>query len=239
MRGTIKMRKHALKTLGLSLLAALGLMAVVAGSAQAAGEVKVAGSTSLATGATFSGVQEGLGTLLVPAINFRIVCHSGKVLSATVLSGPLGTALGTVKFEECLAQDESGNPLNDCVIEEGKTITAKGSLQVLLHNNDSYILATGDLGPENEFAVVKIEQPSLCPIGTLTMRVKGTLGFKVLAGDLTLGGAEVEKILIDTSQAIQSLLGDTVKFGANTAFLDGSAEVSLTGAHVGMKWGML
>jgi hypothetical protein len=245
------MHKHMLRALGLSLIAALGLMAFSAANALAAGEILVEGSAALATGRTATGKQEGEGTLKVPALNIEIVCKKLTAGAGTkIISGPLGTLLAEVLYEECVVWSikkeslELIEVLTTCqILASGATktkgdITAVGTGSVVLHNiNEVYLLAEGETvgGVKQPFATVEFTKGIGCPLAT-PVKIIGSAVFKHITGNLNTGAAVVEP-LIESSEAIQKLLGDKLLYGVNEAFIKGSALLALTGTHAGLKWG--
>jgi len=217
------MHKHMLRALGLSLIAALGLMGLTAGGAQAealkgvAGKIKVLG-VDAAAGTTITGEQEGQGTLLIPALNTEIVCDKFKVLEGKVLSGSKGEALAELLYEECAywatkgVNQELTTKLPCEILEEGTkakgAILAKAKLLVVLHEvsagvSDTYILASADNETEiGTIASISVTTPSDCPLPKLVE--VGTVVFKVTLGDLALGQAEELYVLATASKALRA-----------------------------------
>jgi len=244
------MQKHLLRVLGLSLLAAVGLMAFATAGAQAA-EFRILGSAALATGATFGGSQIGTGTLKVPTLNIEIVCQKLSVLEGKILSGPAGTALGKILFEECVVWSIKSGTLElieklPCQILDisggsGKVghITATANLQVFLHiNGKTFILASKD-GENRPFAIANYTSGTGCPI-PLKQEITGNTVFKLVTGDLTGGGAEAVELEVESNEAIPALFpADVLKYGVNTAFVISKDKLFLTGAHKGCTWGAL
>jgi hypothetical protein len=250
------MHKHLLRTLGLSLLAALNLTAFASTGAQAAGQIKVEGSTALATGRTVGAERDSLfQTVLVPTLNIEIVCHNFSVEEGVITSGPNGEGLKKVLYEECVVWSTEENAKGELLLVEELTscqilpeghITASAKLLVFLHGpagkEDTYVLAepdtAGKLGSEGIFGQLKFTKGIGCPLPT-PINMTGSIVFQVLAGDLQLG-PEVVKVLIESSKEIAKLFPcDVVKYGENVAYVDGSAWLFLTGTHKGLKWGAL
>lgn len=253
------MQKHSFRTLGLSLLAALSLMALGVAGAQAAnlvngttngaGKIKILGADASGFPISATGEQEGSGTLLIPALNTEIVCEKLTVVAANTKITSIDGGSAEVLYEKCeywgtkTTKHVSGVELLEltvklpCEILEdsatlaAKAITAKGTLLVFLHEGRSYVLAEGA-----PFASVLITTPSECPLPKL-VNVSGSLVFEVTTGDLNVGGA-VLKILIKASKALSGsgLFPDKLLFGANTAYVDGSAEVWLASD---CTWGVI
>ncbi len=89
--------KNGPRALGLCFLVVLGLMALGAVGAQGqdlAGKFLDldGGAKELAVGTTFTGKQEGTGSLLVPTLNIAILCTSADVeegkVTAKLVAGP-------------------------------------------------------------------------------------------------------------------------------------------------------
>jgi len=254
------MHKHMLRALGLSLLAALGLMAFTAAGAQAealkgvAGKIKIAGADA-AAGTLVEGSQEGSGTLKIPALNTEIVCEKVKVLKGEIISGSKGEGLGQLLYEECVtwgtkgANQELTTKLAECEILEHSASLAKGAilanalLLVVLHEvsagvSDTYILAEPDPSVSTTtLANVLYTTPSGCSLPKL-IEIKGSVVFKVTLGDLALGQAEELYVLGTASKELSSsgLFTDELKFGINPAFIDGSALLWLASDK---NWGVI
>jgi len=258
------MHKHMLRTLGLSLIAALGLMGLTAGGAQAealkgvAGKIKVLG-VDAAAGTTITGEQEGQGTLLIPGLNAEIVCQKVDVLVGKILSGANGEALAELLYLECVLWGTKKNAVTGeqelttklpCEILEHKSPFAAGSivaavkLLVVLHEvsagvSDTYILATADNEKEEgTIASVLVTTPSECPLPKLT-EIRGSFVFKVTLGDLNLKQPEELYVLATASRALSSsgLFTDKLLYGGiNEAFLDASLLLWLVSD---CKWGLI
>jgi hypothetical protein len=233
------MRKHSIKILGLSLMAALGLTAFVAVGAQAetAAPILVLGGTTLAASV---GGTVLLGRFLVPALRIEIHCEKGT-LTGTVSSGQ---ALVEILYEECLkifkynvttgALEEE---LSACLIETtGLTahhIKIYALILGLLHKGTVYAIAHGDL-PEDVLAKIEFKN---CPFIGSAIKIKGLYAFQMTQGQaqnilLTPGNAALQELLVPAANRL--------KFGPNPAFLDeGQAHVALTGAHTGCIWGAI
>jgi len=241
------MQKHLLRVLGLSLLAAVGLMAFAAAGAQAAPETRILGSSALAINETVGGSQIGTGALKVPALSVEIVCNTLSVTEGKILEPSL--ALGKILFEGCVVWSIEKVTLKlievlPCQILDSKNgnkighITAAAFLKVFLHTDGrTYLLASPDPAG-SAFAVVNYTSGTGCPI-PLKQEVTGNTVFKVVTGDLTVG-PEVLEPEIENNEAIAKLFpADVLKYGINEAFVINKALLKLTGAHKGCKWGVL
>ncbi len=231
--------KRVFRVLGVSLMAALGLMALTAVGAQAA-EFKILG-TGVATEETVNGKAEGVGLLKVPALSIEIVCQKFSIPNTPItriLSS--GVVHVTVLFEECVVWSIKPGTLElieilPCLVLPSHHITATALGQVVLHNaeTETYIKFTGE-----PFANVEFEAGKGCPI-PLKPVIKGSAAFKVVTGNLAKGGAEVKEPLLQSSEAIQALLGAKLLYGTNEAFVSGSGTAALSGAKIGCTWGAL
>lgn len=113
--------RRGLKALGLSILAALGLMVFGAG-AQA--QEWLIGSKTLKelsiTSETITGQQIGVGRLNILKLNLLIKCSTTVVSNSDIL--PLGHGKGTISFSGCQATDlkltDSG-----CIFAEPMVVT--------------------------------------------------------------------------------------------------------------------
>jgi hypothetical protein len=223
--------KRGLKALGLSLLAALGLMAFMAAGAQANWLILHNGGTSEAK-ATVSAKAHTEGNLKVEdSFKTEILCST---IAAQELSlGEKSTlAAGKVAFSGCKTW-QSGKAQPNC--NPAEPITAGGTAHLTLHNSKNYVV----FKPSGaSFAVVEFGE--LCALGE-EVAVTGSLAAE--CGWLT-GGAfagldcnvhQVEGLLRPVVP--QSLLSTGLKFGANTASLTGSAGVRLTELFNGDAFG--
>lgn len=257
------MQKHMPRALGLSLLAALGLMGLTVAGAQAealggvAGRILIGGADA-ANGTVVLGEHEGSNTLLVPALNFEIVCQKFKVLEGKVIGK--GQALAKLLYEECVTWGTKKNASGEqelttklpCEIIEDQSPFASGGivsqviLLVVLHEVSAgvfstYILATGDSGAfgkeEGFLTSILVTTPSECPLPKL-VEVAGSIVFKVTLGDLNSKQPEELYVLATASKALSSsgLFTDKLKYGINEAFIDGSALLWLASDA---NWGLI
>jgi len=254
----MKYRKHGL---GLLLVVALGLLAF-AGSAQAVmlgfliNKKPVEPKAGEVLKATAGATQVGTGTLLIPGLNVEINCtgftvQEGNLNSPTDASGKLlyegCTALSITPLAE-LEGCEIVTPEHEEVGGAPHHVTATGLiLPAELTDKKS---GTEELEPalliEKIEAKVVTHKELGCILPALTT-VKGELCIKIDENDT------VEPLLL-SSQAIQGLckpkkvleelgegegeIKDKLLFGAQEAFIDGSARVFLTGAHNGLTLGV-
>jgi len=222
--------KRGLRVLGLSMLAALGVLAIGVGSAQGQlpgestlGKFTINGGEALL--ATATGAQEGSGRLLIAGRNLDIKCEKADVTEGKINSKTEG--LATVLYLECSAlEHKTNNPIAGCVIPKGE-IAAKARLLPILHNSIKYVLAEPHVTGGN-FTVLSFESGKGCVL-PLNNSIKGAVSGEVIQ-------AEAVQQLVTLSQAIQLLLGDKLLFGTFPAYTVGAAIGELTGAHVGLSW---
>lgn len=253
------MSKHALKTLGLSLMMALGLMAFAVGSAQAEnltpasrihGKILILGKELKAT---VTGVAETTGVLLVPSLGIEISCPTFTVIEGVVNgTAAIGHGVGVVLFEGCqVFPIEKVLPFNltskeplpclplDSVTGKDGHIRAQALLLVALHENKDYLIAE-PLNLAGPLSTIKFSEKTGCPI-PLKQEVTGEIAFLINTGDLHNGGVAVKQILISGGdhKLLQELFGIKLLYGINEAFIDGSANLSLTGEHKECTWDVL
>lgn len=243
--------KTLLRVLGLSLIAALGLMAFGASSTSAEdltlgslikGKALVSGSQVLATNAPFAGTF-GLIQILVVAIDIEIHCEKGTVTEGKILNGPTGEALAVILFEKCKVYEWNGTMLGGelpCFISNGganRHITFKTVLLVVTHRDVGgvtrlHILAEPDpVG--TMFAEVKYEAGMGCPL-LLTQKIQGTNVFDVTQPH------QITQTLTSGLEGLQKLFGAGMVYGINAATLHSQGSLALTGvAHTGLTWGFI
>jgi hypothetical protein len=230
--------KFGLRAFGLAIMAALGLMAFTAVAAQAedltdggtAGSFTILGLAGLVAGLTATGKQVGVGKLLVPGRNLTIECKKGEVLEGKLVSTTEAT--GTVLFKECaaLVLSKETEEVAGCIVTNGKDITANAVVLAKLHGGELFLLF--EPAPGKIFTTLEFESGKGCAL-PLKNEVKGTLA--------ALDDKPIEEVthLILFSQSIQKLLGDKLLFGTFESFVDGDADLSLLGTHLGCKWSVL
>ena len=235
-------KKHGLKALGLCLVAALGLMAFAASAAQAV-PVKDGGwlvgtaGTELAANETATGAWDVQGPLLVAAKNLSLNCTEVEVVNGVLL--PLNAAhesIGhaTLLFKQCTALNKTTGAELPChVLLPGGAgggvlhITANVLFVVVLEAGEAFVLAYPTAGLTEPFTEV-LFTGATCPLPELTP-IKGTLLLALTAG------LNNPQLAVAATPALQTKFGDELKFGANPAILDGSANISLAS---GAAWGI-
>ena len=253
--------KHVLRTLGVSLLAALGLMAFAVASVQAAnlkpsehvhGEILILGKKLQATA---TGAGEGEGRLLVASLGIEITCPDFEVIEGLVnQTAAKGHGTADVLFLGCQVYAiEKTAPFNltsktvppetlpclplDSVTAKDGHIRAKALLLVVLHENKDYLIAEA-VNLTGPLAKIVFSPGTGCPI-PLKPEVSGEVAFEINTGDKHTGLEVVEPLITGGSKTVQELLGVKLLYGVNESFIDGSAKLKLTGAHLGCIWGVL
>ncbi len=221
--------KKGLRALSLSFLAVLGFMAFAAAGAQGqeVGKFLDAGG-ELAVGTTFTGAQEGKGSLLVAKLNMAIECETADVeegvVTAKLVAEVAGIAHATIKFLNCIVKTAALVTLGACEVN-GKSVLAKVKLLAMKSgagHGTPFVLAE-PLTAGQPFATIKIIPApwKFCSLSG-TYDAKGTLALKVLTGNVN------PQLVI--AYANQKLLGnDELLLGTNPAVMDPSATIETTG----------
>jgi hypothetical protein len=217
-------KKQGLKALGLSFVAALGLMAFTAAGAQASGTVTVQGLSPPFTTPIAGTIENALhanSRLLILKLNLEISCHKGK--AAGHLSNA-GHGHAEIIFEHCLAKGVGQSEAEACLMENN--IVAKVLALVILHGeaNKPFIRFSPLEG--ESFALV-LEHT--CPIPEHAL-IKGSVVAEIVDPELKVGSK-----LITTKGMLSLFTGDKLFYGANEAHLDADALVSLVN-HPTAAW---
>lgn len=230
-------RRNGLKALGLSFLAALGLMVFMAGSAQA--NWLVPGGTELGAGVTkaVEVAKHTNGKLIVSGLNLEVRCETLAASGLNIIGGnaTTATAEGKVSFGTCETYSPPGGALQSKCTPSVQPIVAGGKAKVILHNTKNYVLFEQKTG-ETKFA--RIEFPETCAL-TESNNVTGSVAAecgKLVSEVFTFQDcnvAEVTHLLRPVSAELQTALGDSLKFGLKEAKLEGIASVKLVG---GASW---
>jgi hypothetical protein len=228
-------RTYGLKVLGVSLLAALGLMAVTAVGAQANWEVEGAELKENAP-AEFTNVGEN--TLVVEKQNFEIKCTTVKTKKFELIAKS-GTAEGEDEYSGCKTFSPIGsgkesklcNPINQPIILAIRVL-------LILHNGINYMLLEPRVAG-GRFS--KIEFSELCAL-TESSELLGTsvdeCGHLNPPGTwliLDCANSQVLKLVRPAPIALFPL--DVMRFGANPALPGGETSGILIGPFLGRPWG--
>lgn len=218
---------------------------------------------------SISGVQFiGTGKLLIPGKSAEISCFNGKITEGSISNeyeDYLGLGMkkgghghGTALFTGCSVQGinakgELTGALTKCTEELNKgtsppgehNITVKGLLLVRRHEGLAYLVIEPPITSKaTDEKVAKLE----APLTTLTFGGICVLPEKVnitggLATRMPIIDDKFPSPLIDTfttpGKQEQELLGLKLKFGANEAFVQGEADLELTGSGKELLWGAM
>jgi hypothetical protein len=286
------MRKHGLKILGLTLMAALGLMAFSATSALAANlnvidepETGEAGfflssGVQRPTGLTHEtvGATAGPSKFLIPAKAAEIACEEARLVKnaageeafienesenwlkpGTMKKGGHGHGkvlyLGCKVFKINATTAALEGELTKCTEELNKEllttlpashhITSEGLLLVKRHEGVSYIVVEPLVASEakaKENAALTSAFTTIQFGGTCSLPEKvnytGAIAVKAPTTDSNKPAVNINTFSAE-GKAEQALLGAKLKFGANEAFLQISAEFELTGGGAALSWGAM
>jgi hypothetical protein len=225
--------RHGIKLLGLSLIAALGLVAFTAAAAQA-GEYKIEGKNLTEKGIASESVSGTIakGSLLVPGLFFTITCTSGA-FSGTILLG--GVAHASILFSGCEASSvckpfETKAKMETNLTADKGFIVASGLGELVLMGEKHYLLVSST-------GFTTIYWPKLCPL-TLETIISGSTVFLAPNALTQLVNQTLSTI---PKAELESLFpGETLAYqGAQLGWLDegGTTSAALTGANVGKTWG--
>jgi hypothetical protein len=232
--------KHVLRALGLSFLAALGLMAFMAVGAQASVWDVNGTLVSEALLPQVDGKLKGEGLLLTVTGEGKnhIIIHC-KALSVTAGNLHLKDATATLQYDNstCLTLLNGVNQPN-CSHTEGIIILpVKALILTILHTDKKvYLLAEPQPGQTN---FTQIHYGPKCALPLVS--IKGNVAFECEDGNLVERSCEVAAVKQLIRPALsQSLFGDELIYGANKATLEGEAEVFLKGGnHAGLPFNAL
>ena len=249
------MLKHRLRTLGLTLTAALSLMALFAIGAQAE-NLKTGGVLGLFTSSlgfphTITGVLEHLtgsalvhGVLLVPGRNLSVLCSAGHVTQGQLLNQHEG--LGVFEFLECLSYNLAGTThLSECIIDDinkpganDRTILAHAKFLPRLHEDLATHTQKLYLLVDIASATILYEKGTGC-----SLPHKNEVTGNPVCEATDVGAKKETEWLVTCNEAIQKLFlvnlggtpptihGDRCFFGAFDCYIDANSIVtSLTGS---------
>ena len=252
-------RRNGLRALGVSLMAALGLMAFTAAGAQAAFLYLEGGVTkTLAVESEPVVSAHNTGTLLVPGLNIEIQCkkvESDPTAKVKLLANSV-VAHGHLLFTECESFEIENKVtkvkltlLGSCKPSSpgtaSGTVLAGGLAELVLHEatGRTYVLFK-PLSPKKEgekvpFTIVVL--PETCALAE-TSEVTGSLVAEcgelvtgAFGGDKNCKTHRVEQLLQQAPQALFPT--DQLKFGEQNASLDGIAAVKFGAPCANCSWG--
>jgi hypothetical protein len=186
-------RKHGLKVLGLSLLAALGLTAMSTAAAQAGSEILV-NEAALVGEKAISG-SIATGEILTTEIPIKISCTGGVFLGTIKNVSKVGEGKVQILFTGCTLPGLEPS----CQIYEElpklapKSILATGEFKLIVHEEKHYLLVKG-LGESESFADFVVLDPLLLERCFLDEGHYGVRGLAVLGLPDILTLAKLHKI---------------------------------------------
>ncbi len=154
------MRKHGLKVLGMSLLAALGLMALSAAAAQAGSEIQVNGAALKTT----KGVKGAVGAgELLTAGGVKIGCTAGTFGGEVFNSGAVGKIKVKLLYTGCkvLGADTFCKFYEELPMVGQGSIATTGVGTFFVHTDGKHYLLLEGLGESKTLADFLILDPEL------------------------------------------------------------------------------
>ncbi len=232
-------RKHGVKALCLTILAALGLMAFTTTGAQASGTFLIqepkGGSW---TEETFAGAMDALKTkLTVLNLNLELFCQSGWTYGTIK---PNGHGHLETRLEQCYVSGINGAGElqgGNCQLEESP-IYFKALILVILHRPNLALAAKAGnedkafllFTPLDGLTFLKILNHSECVIPETTS-IKGSFVGKIV------GDSHEAFKLIETNGMLTLFPTHKLLFGTSEAHFDFFALLSLSGVNELKKWG--
>jgi hypothetical protein len=239
-------RKQGARLLGLMVAAALGVT-VFAASAQAVAPGFLINKKPVgALKAVAVAKQIGVGSFLVPGLNFQLSCTTVVVDEGVVESNTVAkmavlntgcTVLSISKFPEeihCHVKEPIKvealllpAELKKPVLDAPAVLAEKIKALIMLHLPEA-----GQLG---------VSSPCVLPLDNV---ITGEVCVEIKNNDtvepLTFSNASTECLERPALEALTEGAGvkDVLKYGAQTAIIDGSSHLSLIGAHTGLTMGV-
>jgi hypothetical protein len=226
--------KRGPKTLGLSLIAVLGLMAFIATGAQANWEVE---GKELTANETVAGKGHTVWGLSVEKKNLEIQCTT--TASTSTLLAKSGTAEGETKLTGCTTFSPIGSGKVNSNCKPKEPIALGFKILLILHNGNVYLLLEGK---KTGGKLGTIEFSELCAL-TESSELLGSrvdeCGHLIEPGHtwvfLDCANGEARHYIRPASRLL--FLSDLFKFGSNEAEVSGITELELSGANKGKTWG--
>ena len=224
--------KRGLKALGLTLVAAMGLMAFPVAGAQATWDIGGAEiQANESVGGRFVAGQEGL--ILVPTLNLVIHCKKFTVESGSqLLALPALDARVNLQYEECVTLVK-GVTSPGC---QPEILLARALLLQILHNGEIYILSEPVSGTNFTTIHYSEENCALPPLPTIS----GSFVYECYKGALVLDDCKTAKVVHLMRPAPAALFpSDGLKYGLHSMETHGEVEVFLTGLNIGQAFNAL
>jgi hypothetical protein len=227
-----------LRSLGLSLIAALGLVAFTASSAQALGNWRIEGANINAT-KEFEAEKDSNGfKFLVPTLNIEVFCENLATDDGLIFAGvKAGEGLVEFLFTTCSVNQLSPLTALPCTVSN---ITAKAKFSLILHKKANYLFVEPEAG--GEFGKVKFSGIEC------TLAAEYALGGEFILQDGLSGDFATELIKHLVEEAPQALFNGQLEEGIILPFarltlgskaivtLDGSAWLKLKTPNNNKNW---
>lgn len=226
-------RRHGLKALGLSILAALGLMTFMVAGAQAGGGewlVLDKDGTALTLkelnpqSASITLTQEGIGRVYILKLNVLQKCETVTTSNAHIV--PLGHGKATITFSKCYYTDLKLVKSPSCGV---KDYTINVLILLIKHNGAGYLLFSPLTGLT--FAAL-LNTGEECTLPH-EWEFKGHFVAKIEASPKQ----HLVTQLISTKGMLELFPTDTVTYGSHVTHFEFDGLVQLTGTHQGLSWG--
>lgn len=236
------MRKHGLRALGLSLMAALSLMAFSSSAQAVTGEWTIEGVGVLQGTESIKGVQDSTApSQLLKSIagKAEILIHceefstdDGLIYGAKeVAPKPAGTSLATILYKKCITKLAGKESI---ICKPVEPIEAKVRNLLVLDSAKNYILfephEAGKPFAEIKFGTGECSVPTTPVTGSIVFQCEEPAGTQVDC-------ATLRKIQLISPAPAALFEADKLSFGVNPATLTGSAKLELSGGNAGKAWG--
>ena len=227
--------RRRLRSLGLALMATMGLVAFMATSAQAV--TWDINGAEINSNETIGGNPIGEALLLVPALNLIIHCKKVDVEAGSQILWLPNDADVKLLFLECVTLVK-GVKSAGCTPE----ILLVGALVLpILHGGIVWLLAE-PLKEKKSFNVIHYNEET-CALPPLP-EVTGSVVFECYTGALvrlSCSHSRVTQLIRAVPSPVKEELfpTDELRYGMNVALLDVEAEVFLNGARAGLPWAAL
>ena len=225
----MRCRWHGAGLLGLLTVAALGAMALAASAQAVTPEFLINKKAVGALKATFGAEQVGRGSLLVAGLNFEVNCEKFSVDEGEISSSTDAKII--LLYTECTTLPVKAEALLL------PTELTNGKPAILAEKIKSLIKLTkvGELTEECFLPFDNTVKAELC----LKVDSNNTAELGLLASQAIQGECKERKTLEALGEEVESGgVKDKLLYGGQEVFLDGEANVSLTGAHKGLNFGI-
>ena len=236
----MRYRKHGARLLGLLAVAALGAMALAASAQAVTPGFLIGGKPVGELKATVTGAQEGILTVLIPGLNFKINCEKFTTDEGVINSN--SDAKFILLYTGCTTLTLANAEIECEVVEPIKAEFL--ALPAELTNGEPALLA------EKIKALINLTRPKVLSeecVLPFDNVVKGEVCLKIKAGTndttepLVLTNDTIqreckERVILEGTEGAG--FKDKVLYGTQEITFDGAATLKLTGAHAGKTLGV-